>query len=192
MHGRGADEHDLAPLLQALDPDRKLLGVLPRGPLSLPPGGRHWYVLREVGAPDRETFLATFALLGDWLDGVLEENGIASERLVVGGFSQGAVMAYSLGLAADRPRPAAILAFSGFIPRVDGFELDLASRTGLPVSISHGTDDAVIGVQWGRDARERLEAAGLAVRYREDPVPHTIAPGALAQAKEVLAEALPA
>jgi predicted esterase len=75
---------------------------------------------------------------------------------------------------------------------VDGFELDLASRTGLPVSISHGTDDAVIGVQWGRDARERLEAAGLAVRYREDPVPHTIAPGALAQAKEVLAEALPA
>jgi phospholipase/carboxylesterase len=192
MHGRGADEHDLAPLLQALDPDRKLLGVLPRGPLSLPPGGRHWYVLREVGAPDRETFLATFALLGDWLDGVLEENGIASERLVVGGFSQGAVMAYSLGLAADRPRPAAILAFSGFIPRVDGFELDLASRTGLPVSISHGTDDAVIGVQWGRDARERLEAAGLAVRYREDPVPHTIAPGALAQAKEVLAEAFPA
>src|SRR5687768_5105258 len=109
MHGRGADEHDLAPLLQALDPDRRLLGVLPRGPLSLPPGGRHWYVLREVGAPDRETFLETFALLGDWLDRVLEENGIASERLVVGGFSQGAVIAYSLGLAADRPRPAAIL-----------------------------------------------------------------------------------
>ena len=166
--------------------------MLPRGPLSLPPGGRHWYVLREVGAPDRETFLETFALLGDWLDRVLEENGIASERLVVGGFSQGAVMAYSLGLAADRPRPAAILAFSGFIPQVDDFELDLASRIGLPVSISHGTDDPVIGVQWGRDARERLEAAGLAVRYREDPLPHTIAPGALAQAKEVLAEALPA
>jgi phospholipase/carboxylesterase len=192
MHGRGADEHDLAPLLQALDPDQRLLGFLPRGPLSLPPGGRHWYVLRKVGAPDRETFLQTFALLGDWLDGVLEENGIASERLVVGGFSQGAVMAYSLGLASSRPRPAAILAFSGFIPQVDGFELDLASRTGLPVSISHGTDDAVIGVRWGRDARERLEAAGLAVRYREDPVPHTIAPGALAQAKKVLAEALPA
>jgi phospholipase/carboxylesterase len=191
MHGRGADEHDLAPLLQALDPDGNLLGFLPRGPLTLPPGGRHWYVLREVGSPDRETFLQTFALLSDWLDGVLAEHEITPDRLVVGGFSQGAVMAYSLGLAAGRPRPAAILAFSGFIPRVDGFELDLDGRTGLPVSISHGSLDPIISVEFAREARTRLEAAGLAVRYREDPVPHTIAPGALAQAKEVLAEALP-
>ena len=192
MHGRGADEHDLAPLLQALDPDGNLLGLLPRGPLALPPGGRHWYVLREVGSPDRETFLHTFALLSDWLDGVLAENEITPDRLVVGGFSQGAVMAYSLGLAAGRPRPAAILAFSGFIPRVDGFELDLDGRTGLPVSISHGSLDPIISVEFAREARTRLEAAGLAIRYREDPVPHTIASGALAQAKEVLAEALPA
>lgn len=191
MHGRGADEHDLAPLLQALDPDGNLLGLLPRGPLALPPGGRHWYVLREVGSPDRETFLETFALLSDWLDGVLAENEITPNRLVVGGFSQGAVMAYSLGLAAGRPRPAAILAFSGFIPRVDGFELDLDGRTGLPVSISHGSLDPIISVEFAREARTRLEAAGLAVRYREDPVPHTIAPGAFAHAKEVLAEALP-
>lgn len=191
MHGRGADEHDLAPVLQALDPDGQLLGVLPRGPLALPPGGRHWYVLREVGSPDRETFLQSFAMLSDWLDGMLAENEVALDRLVVGGFSQGAVMAYSLGLAASRPRPAAILAFSGFIPRVDGFELDLDERAGLPVSISHGSLDPIISVEFAREARTRLEAAGLAVRYREDPVPHTIAPGALAQAKEVLAEALP-
>jgi phospholipase/carboxylesterase len=191
MHGRGADEHDLAPLLQTLDPDGDLLGFLPRGPLALPPGGRHWYVLREVGSPDRETFLQTFALLSNWLDGVLAENEITPDRLVLGGFSQGAVMAYSLGLGAGRPQPAGILAFSGFIPRVEGFELDLDGRTGLPVSISHGSLDPIISVEFAREARTRLEAAGLAVRYREDPVPHTIAPGALAQAKEVLAEALP-
>jgi phospholipase/carboxylesterase len=191
MHGRGADEHDLTPLLQALDPDGNLLGLVPRGPLALPPGGRHWYVLREVGSPDRETFLQTFASLSDWLDGVLAENEVSPERLVLGGFSQGAVMAYSLGLAARRPRPAAILAFSGFIPRVEGFEFDLAARAGLPISISHGSLDPIISVEFGREARARLEAAGLAVRYREDPVAHTIAPGALAQAKEVLAEALP-
>lgn len=190
MHGRGADEHDLAPVLQALDPDGKLLGVLPRGPLALPPGGRHWYVLREVGSPDRETFLQTFALLSDWVDVVLAENEVAPDRLVVGGFSQGAVMAYSLGLAAARPRPAAILAFSGFIPRVEGFEFDLDERAGLPVSISHGSLDPIISVEFAREARARLEAAGLAVRYREDPVPHMIAPGALAQAKQVLSDAL--
>jgi phospholipase/carboxylesterase len=190
MHGRGADELDLAPLLDLLDPDRRLVGILPRGPLSLPPGGAHWYVVREIGYPDAGTFLETFAEASAWADGALQEAGVGSERTVFGGFSQGAVMSYALGLAATRPRPAAILAMSGFIPRVDGFELDLESRAGLPVSISHGTYDPVIGVEWGRDARERLEAAGASVSYREDPVDHQIAPGALAQARAVLEAAL--
>jgi phospholipase/carboxylesterase len=97
-------------------------------------------------------------------------------------------MAYSLGLAAGRARPAAILAFSGFIPRVEGFEPDLESRAGLPVSISHGSLDPIISAEFAREARKRLEAAGLAVSYREDPVPHTISSGALAQAKQVLSE----
>jgi phospholipase/carboxylesterase len=191
MHGRGADELDLAPLLDLLDPDRRLVGLLPRGPLSLPPGGAHWYIVREIGYPDAPTFLDTFGEASTWADAALEEAGVEAARTVFGGFSQGAVMSYSLGLAAARPRPAGILAMSGFIPRVEGFELDLESRAGLPVSISHGTHDPVIGVEWGRDARDRLEAASAAVRYREDPVAHQIAPGALAQARAVLETALP-
>jgi len=191
MHGRGADELDLAPLLDLLDPDRRLVGLLPRGPLSLPPGGAHWYIVREIGYPDAPTFLDTFGEASTWADAALEEAGVEAARTVFGGFSQGAVMSYSLGLAAARPRPAGILAMSGFIPRVEGFELDLESRAGLPVSISHGTHDPVIGVEWGRDARDRLVAAAAAVRYREDPVAHQIAPGALAQARAVLETALP-
>jgi phospholipase/carboxylesterase len=190
LHGRGADEHDLAPLLDLLDPERRLTGLLPRGPLALPPGGRHWYVVREIGFPDPGTFLPTFADASAWLDQALEEVGVAPDRAVIGGFSQGAVMSYALGLGAGRPRPAAILAFSGFIPRVDGFELELESRAGLPVSIAHGTFDPVIGVEWGRDARDLLETAGLAVRYREDPVGHQISPGGLAQARAVVEAAL--
>jgi phospholipase/carboxylesterase len=190
LHGRGADEQDLAPLLDLLDPDRRLVGLLPRGPLALPPGGAHWYVVREIGYPDRETFLATLEQATAWLDAALAESGVEPGRTAFGGFSQGAVMSYALGLGAERPRPAAILAMSGFIPRVDGFKLDLESRAGLPVSISHGTYDPVIGVEWGHDARDRLEAAGASVRYREDPVAHQIAPGALSQARDVLAGAL--
>ena len=107
-----------------------------------------------------------------------------------GGFSQGTVMSYALALGSGRPRPAAVLAFSGFIPHVDGFELDFEASAGLPVSIAHGALDPVIGVEFGRDARERLEAAGADVRYREDPVGHEISPGGLAQARSVLAGAL--
>jgi phospholipase/carboxylesterase len=190
LHGRGADERDLAPLLDLLDPERRLVGLLPRGPLSLPPGGAHWYAVREVGYPDPKTFLPTFADAASWLDQALAGADVPAERAVIGGFSQGAVMSYALSLGAGRPRPAAVLAFSGFVPRVDGFELDLDARAGLPVSIAHGTFDPIIGVDWGREARGRLDAAGLAVSYREDPVPHQISPGGLAQARSVLEAAL--
>ena len=101
-------------------------------------------------------------------------------------------MSYALALGPARPRPAAVLAFSGFIPSVEGFDLALAGRAGLAVSISHGTLDPVISVGFGRDARERLTAAGLDVRYREDSVGHTIAPAAIAQARAVLDAAVPA
>jgi phospholipase/carboxylesterase len=186
LHGRGADEHDLEPLLGALDPDRRLAGFLPRGPIALPPGGFHWYVVHEVGFPDPATFLPTFERLSAWVDAALAQAAVPPERLVLAGFSQGAVMAYSLGFAAVRPRPTAILAFSGFIPRVEGFELDLADRAGLPVAIAHGTLDPIIRVEFGRDARERLTEVGVDVAYREDPIAHAISPGGLAQAKAVL------
>src|SRR5206468_9401915 len=82
LHGRGADEHDLFPLLDALDPDRRLLGVTPRAPLSLPPGGAHWYALHRLGYPERETFLSTYPPLAAWLDGLAEETGVGLDRAI--------------------------------------------------------------------------------------------------------------
>jgi phospholipase/carboxylesterase len=174
LHGRGADELDLAPLLDALDPERRLVGITPRAPLALPPGGAHWYVTRELGYPDVTTFNATFGQLTAWFDGLPDRIGVPLERTVIGGFSQGSVMSYALGLYAGRPSPAGIIALSGFLPTVAGHELELASRQGLPVAIGHGTLDPVIGVAFGREARDRLAAGGLDVTYRETPMSHTI------------------
>ncbi len=190
LHGRGADEHDLFPLLDMLDPERRLLGVTARGPLSLPPGGAHWYVVRQVGYPDPDTFHATYPQLAAWLDGLLAEHGIPHERTILGGFSQGSVMSYALGLGAGRPRPAGIMALSGFVPQVEGFELDLSKAAGLPVAIGHGTHDPVISVEFGRAAHERLSDAGVDVTYRESPMPHTIDPGFLGELPEWLRQAL--
>jgi phospholipase/carboxylesterase len=176
LHGRGADEGDLWPLLDVLDPKGHLVGVTPRGPLPLPPGGAHWYVVRAVGYPDKRTFEDTFALLSSWLDAWLESRALAADRVVVGGFSQGAVMAYALAFGPGRPRPRAVVAFSGFLPNVDGFDLDLERAARLRVAIGHGAFDPVIGVEWGREARRRLEAAGADVLYRETPMGHTIDP----------------
>ena len=189
FHGRGADEHDLLPLLDLLDPGRRLLGVTPRGPLSLPPGGAHWYAVQEIGYPDPSTFVATYQAVVEWLDGIAEETGIGPERTVLGGFSQGAVMTYALGLGRSRPRPAALVALSGFIPTVDAFELDLEAPL-PPVAIGHGTYDLVISVEWSRRAKELLEEAGAQVLFREYPLPHAIEPAFLAELGPWIASAL--
>ena len=179
FHGRGTSEHDLVPLLDVLDPKGELLGITPRGPLSLPPGGAHWYAVARIGFPDHDTFHATFAQASEWLDAILAEEGVPIEQAIIGGFSQGAVMSYALSLGAGRPQPAGILALSGFIPTVEGFELDLESRAELPVAIGHGVYDPIIGLEWGHDARDRLTSAGLDVTYREYPLPHAVDPGFL-------------
>jgi phospholipase/carboxylesterase len=187
FHGRGADENDLYPLLDLFDPERRLDGYTARGPLALPPGGAHWYALGGIGTPNPETFGPTFERAAGWLDSL----GVAPERLVLGGFSQGAVMSYALGLTDGRPRPAAIVAMSGFLPTVPAYPLELAQPL-PPIAIAHGTFDSVIGVEWGRDARERLEAAGAEVLYRESPIDHTIDPRFVTEVRDWLAQRVPA
>ena len=190
FHGRGADENDLFPLLDFLDPERRFVGATPRGPLSLPPGGAHWYVVREIGYPDEETFDASYSLASRWLAAFAAETGVPPEHTVLGGFSQGAVMTYALGLGRGRPRPAALIALSGFIPTVEGFELDLSPPL-PPVAIGHGTFDPVISVEWSRRAKEQLEQAGADVLYREYPLPHSIDPGYLSKLSSWLSALAP-
>src|SRR5207302_970488 len=159
--------NDLFPVLDFLDPERRLAGATVRAPLSLPPGGRHWYEFMRVGYPEPRSFFNTFATLVAWFGALPDVIGVPWERTVIGGFSQGTVMSYALALAASRPSPAGLLAMSGFIPTVEGLRLDLDSRRGLPVAITHGSLDPVISVEFARQAHATLEQAGLAVTYRE-------------------------
>ena len=114
------DARDLYPLIDILDPERRLVGLCPQGPLALPPGGAHWYVVRRVGFPDPETFWPTFGRLSEWFDSINDSFGVDVERTLVGGFSQGAVMTYALSLTRGRSRPLGLLCFSGFVPKVEG------------------------------------------------------------------------
>jgi phospholipase/carboxylesterase len=191
LHGRGTDEFDLLPLLDALDPERRFVGLTPRAPLSLPPGGAHWYVVRRVGYPDRETFYASLRGLSEWLDSLPDQLEVPWDRIVLGGFSMGAVMSYALGLGTGRPAPAAIIALSGFIPQAPGFDLDTARLSqGFPIAIGHGTQDPVISVQFGREACRSLEQAGARVVYRESPMLHSVDPAFLRELGPWITEVL--
>jgi phospholipase/carboxylesterase len=178
LHGRGTSERDLLPLADALDPQRRLAVAAPRGPLAFPgQPGAHWYVVRRVGFPDEETFAATYRRLSAWLDALPEALGVPWSRTVLGGFSQGAAMSFALGFGPDRPAPAGILALSGFLPEVPGFEPRLSGREGYPVALGHGAADPVIPVTFAHAARERLLAAGVELTYHETPgLPHAVDP----------------
>jgi phospholipase/carboxylesterase len=176
-HGRGADENDLFGLLDALDPQRRLLGVTTGAPLTnVPPGGRHWYLVPRVGYPDPVTFAGSYRALTGFLDGLLAERGVEWDQTVIGGFSMGAVMSYATALGTGRPSPRALLAFSGFIPTVEGWSAELEGREGLPVLIHHGRNDPVISVEFAREASRLLSGAGLEVEYLESDAGHWLPP----------------
>jgi phospholipase/carboxylesterase len=186
LHGRGADANDLFPLLDYLDPERRFVGVTPQAPLRLPPGGFHWYSLGGLPTPDPATFDPTYELATAWLDALVEEHGLGYERLVLGGFSQGGVMTYALALGAGRPRPARMIVMSSFVPRVPGLVLELGEAP--PVAIAHGAYDEIIPVDFGREAKQLLEAAGVDPLYREFPFAHQVAPQFLEELRPWLRE----
>lgn len=187
LHGRGASAEDLYPLLDAFDPERRLLGLTPQAPLQLPPGGWHWYRLGGIPTPDPETFWPSLAAGTAFLDALPFER----DRIVLGGFSQGSVMSYALALGTDRPPPAAIVAMSGFAPQVDGFSLDPEKAEGLAVWVSHGSQDPVIPAAFGRAAAAWLEEAGARVTLRETPYPHAIDPRLLPDIVAFVRSAIP-
>ncbi len=161
-HGRGADEHDLLPLGDALDPQRRMHVLTPRAPLTLPGSpGYHWYRVPRVGYPDPESFRAAFAELAAFHDEAWQRTGILPEKTVLGGFSMGAVMSYALALDASRPVPGGILAFSGFIPSVAG----LAPRPQQP-----GRSARVHRTRASRPRdRRRVRASGSRAAARRRP-----------------------
>jgi phospholipase/carboxylesterase len=186
LHGRGADENDLYPLLDLLDPEGRLVGVTPGGPLHLPPGGRHWYALGGIPTPDPETFLSTAPRLVAFLDAL----PVPLERVVLGGFSQGTVMSWAMTLGPERRPPAAVVALSGFLPRVPGYPLDPLNLAGVPVAIAHGTLDPVIPFRFGAEAAATLTAAGADVLRLETDVPHMVDPAWIEPLRALVARAI--
>ncbi len=144
----------------------------------------------QVGRPDPDTWHAAFAALSAFHDELWERTGLGPERTVLGGFSMGTVMSYSLGLDASRPAPAGILAFSGFVPVVEGWAPSFADRPGLRAFITHGRRDPIMEVGFGRRASEEAEAGGLAVEYHESDAAHHIDPAHIPAAVDWVGSAL--
>lgn len=187
VHGKGADERDLEPLLPHLDRTGRFRVVLPRAPISFPPGFM-WYATDGLprGGPE---FVPSLEALDDLLDTACAEGGFDRREAIVGGFSQGAALVLALGLRrSPRPRPAGVLAMSGFLPGPPGVDYDLASAP--PVLLQHGRADPLISVDFGRRAARTLEDAGAPLVYREYPTGHQVVVESMADASAWLTRVL--
>ena len=186
IHGKGANEHDLEPLVPYLDPEGRFLTVLPRAPIPFL-SGWHWY--ETVGIPKGgPEFVSSVDALDDLLDSACAEHGFERSQAVVAGFSQGCALTLALGLRhrdPPRTRPAGLIGLSGFLPQPDGLEYDFAGAP--PVLVQHGRNDPVISVEQGRRTVARLGAEGVPVVYREYPMAHEVSPESLQDAVAWLA-----
>jgi thioredoxin 1 len=177
VHGYGADERDLGGLLPYLDPEGRFLTVLPRGPVAAPPGFAWYDFAAAPGAGGTDSgFLDALDALDDLLDEVCADRDKARSEAIVAGFSQGAALAVALGLrVSEKPHPAGILAMSTYLPKADGLELDWEAAKDIPVLVQHGTDDALIPVESGRELAETLESHGAPVTFLDYPMEHQVA-----------------
>jgi len=172
MHGRGADENDLASLVLELEIPNLLL-ITPRAPFDFPYGGNAWYTAGQEGVPDPETFRTSMELLQKFLEQVKVGYPVDRKRLTILGFSQGAMMAYATTFS-NPSMFHGLVALSGYLPTRWSSQFQPSNLTDFPVFISHGLNDMIIPIKFGREAVKALTDAGANVTYREYLMGHEI------------------
>ena len=174
IHGRGADMNDLADLAPPFDTAAGCRFVFPNAPKPFEPYpgmalGWTWF---DGWPPVHESVVESRDQMLRFIDEITERYPTPEGKLIVGGFSQGALMSLDSGLRTKK-KLAGIIALSGGLYER---ELpDLSVHTSLPVLIAHGTQDDVVPVTHARRARAVLENAGLDVEYHEYPMGHQVA-----------------
>ena len=183
LHGYGADERDLGGLLPYLDPEGRFVTVLPRGPIAAPPGFSWFDLMSQDAQVAQQGFVDALDAIDDLLDQVCEEHGMARTDAVVGGFSQGGGIALALALgSSDKPRPAAVLAMSPFIP-FDPTAVDWDAATEVAVLLQHGTEDPMVKPLGTRRFAEVLADRGVPVVLGEFPMGHEVSMESITQAQ---------
>lgn len=182
LHGLGADGHDFESLVPELGlVERGVRFVLPHAPyrrVTVNEGQRMraWYDILRADIDrhaDEDGVRASVAAVGALIDAEIDR-GIASQRILLAGFSQGAAIALQTGLTFPQEL-GGILALSGYLvlPETLESELQEANRK-TPIFMAHGREDAVVPFALGALSRDRLAALGCSFEFHAYPMPHTL------------------
>jgi phospholipase/carboxylesterase len=208
-HGYGAPATDLVPLasqLMGLRPElaRKALFVFPAAPLTLEamgmPGARAWFPLpmelfsgevdwERFGREEPQGLAASRRALMSAVSALSVATKLPYGRIVLGGFSQGGMMATEVALRVEE-RPAALCVLSGTLMTRDEWKTRASARKELPVFQGHGEYDDILPFHTGERLHKLLKEAGLPVDFFPFDGPHTIAPEELKALSDFLAARL--
>ena len=179
LHGYGSNMHDLAGLAQSLN-SRGYIYVCPNAPILVPIGpainGFAWTPL--PGYRTSDDIRSAEEKLKAFIAEVMREHDAPPGQILLGGFSQGAVMTYQVGL----PQPdliAGLIALSGRIENTEKLEELLPKERTQPIFIAHGKSDAIITVDQARQSKRFLENHGYQPLYHEYQMAHEITGGVL-------------
>ena len=182
LHGLGADGHDFEPLVPELGlRERGVRFILPHAPFRAVTinGGyvmRAWYDIRRPDLrvdADSEGIRESVAKVGELIAREIAA-GIAPERIVLAGFSQGGAIVLHAGLTYPQ-RLGGILALSTYLALPEALAAEITdTHRATPVFIGHGTDDPIAPFALAGDTRARLEALGCPVEFHAYRMPHSV------------------
>jgi len=183
LHGLGADGHDFepvapqlgfkdAPAVRFIFPHAPVRAITINGGMSM----RGWYDIKGMAfdrEEDREGLEDSASIVRQLIE-LENKAGIATEKIVLAGFSQGGAIALFAGLRLPE-RLAGILALSTYLPDADSMEEERsAASIDVPIFMAHGIADPVIPVALAEHSHGILEKMGYHVEWQTYPMPHSV------------------
>ena len=184
MHGLGADGSDFMPIVKELGlPDHlPLRFIFPHAPMravTINAGHvmRAWYDIIEISSVERKVDEAGIRESQRAIDELIEREisrGIAANRIILAGFSQGGAIALQTGLRCKQAL-AGILALSTYLPLAVSLAAEASSANrAIPIFMAHGEQDTVIPISIAESSVKELRRNGYKVDWREYPMAHSV------------------
>jgi phospholipase/carboxylesterase len=184
MHGLGADGHDFVPVVEELElPDAPIRFVFPHAPMQPVTinGGyvmRAWYDIgyQDLSLREDEKGVRDSQHTVETLIEREAERGVAPERLLLAGFSQGGAIALQTALRYPA-RLAGVLALSTYLPLPEKLEAERnAANQDIPILMAHGIEDPIVPLKLAQGSCSRLLTLGYPVEWHEYDMPHALCP----------------
>jgi phospholipase/carboxylesterase len=177
MHGVGSNEEDMFRLADEFKGN--IVVVSARAPFTIAPGRYAWFALEVMDGIrkiNEEQAEKSRQIINLFVNQLSERYSIDPDRVYIGGFSQGGIMAYSVGLTYPK-KFAGIFAFSSrLLTEIRPIIKEQKQLEHLKVFIAHGTQDQTLIVEYGREAKQYLSPLLPKLEYHEYAMPHTIIP----------------